>query len=593
MHRSLFLVVLLISVLLTPSYLFAQNLDACRVKVLADDTLTLRTQLERAGYDVAGRNGPEGFVEVIASPAELARLEKEGFPTEIIERYGDRKDRSVPAEYNDYYEMLAILNATVSNYPDLVKMIDLGQYYEVGPTVENRNVYVMKVSDNVQVDEDEPNILLTLCRHAREVTTLEYGLWTLEKLTTQYTFNADVKKWVDNNQIYIVVCMNPDGKQYCHDVYDYWRKNRTPFGGGDYGVDLNRNYAFNWDGPYGGSTDPGSDTYRGPSANSEQETKCEIALAQHQRFAKVLDFHSYGREMLYTYYSSSSMPSTIENYLRNKAIELSNAFNYGDYRKASAEGEAYQWELCNISSFSFLVETGDTFIPSYASAVSEWNNHIWPGIQAFFDHEIPLRGHVKEAITGDPIRADISIQGINYTQGELRRTEPQYGSFSYFLPAGTYTITFTATGYTPVTKTVQIVNGKSTLLEVQMGTGPLLTVNGLASQDNLLDLDFDWPAGAGQIYLNGISLGKDTGFTFKNGVHVPLNWDILYTLTVGALPGWIGYLDGTGHAEAQLFIPRDPEVLGLTVYMGYFCLDAVTRHALTATSAVDIYIDPQ
>jgi hypothetical protein len=57
------------------------------------------------------------------------------------------------------------------------------------------------------------------------------------------------------------------------------------------------------------------------------------------------------------------------------------------------------------------------------------------------------------------------------------------------------------------------------------------------------------------------------------------------------LPGWKGYLDSSGHAEAQLPIPHEPLVVGLTVYMGFFVMDAVTKKPLISSSAVNITID--
>jgi hypothetical protein len=110
------------------------------------------------------------------------------------------------------------------------------------------------------------------------------------------------------------------------------------------------------------------------------------------------------------------------------------------------------------------------------------------------------------------------------------------------------------------------------------------------SEDGVLDLDFDWPNGPGQLYLNGLSFGT-TGFTFQNGVHVPLDFDLLYKLTLGNLPGWFGSFDGAGHASSTLPIPRDPSVLGLTVYMGFLTADATTHEPLAATAPVNITID--
>ncbi|MBU0753640.1 MAG: carboxypeptidase-like regulatory domain-containing protein, partial [Planctomycetes bacterium] len=161
----------------------------------------------------------------------------------------------------------------------------------------------------------------------------------------------------------------------------------------------------------------------------------------------------------------------------------------------------------------------------------------------------------------------------------------------YFLPPGTREVTFSAPGHTPRTFDVEIAAGLSTLLEVQLGPGPTLTVNGPATQDNTLDLFFDWPEGAGQFYMNGISLSAEEGFTFKNGVHVPLDFDLLYSLTLGVFPGWFDNLDGTGHGYARFYIPIEPALVGLTAYMGYFVFDAVNYLPLAASAAVKLSID--
>jgi hypothetical protein len=209
-------------------------------------------------------------------------------------------------------------------------------------------------------------------------------------------------------------------------------------------------------------------------------------------------------------------------------------------------------------------------------------------VQWFLDHEIPLRGHVTEAVSGDPIEADIAITGVNYTQGEIRKSEPKFGRYHYFLPKGIHEVTFSAAGYAPRTFTIEVKNRKSTQLEVQLGPGPLLTVNGCANQSGLLDIDFDWPAGAGQTYMNGISF-SNTGMYLPNGIFYPLGWDALFQITFGKLPGWMGNLDGSGHASASLGIPHDPAVVGLEFYMAYITLEG--GKATAASAAAKIFID--
>ena len=65
------------------------------------------------------------------------------------------------------------------------------------------------------------------------------------------------------------------------------------------GVDQNRNYPQGWTASCSGSTSVRSETYKGPSAASEAETRTMMTWSETERFAKVIDYHSYGREVLY------------------------------------------------------------------------------------------------------------------------------------------------------------------------------------------------------------------------------------------------------------------------------------------------------
>jgi hypothetical protein len=356
-------------------------------------------------------------------------------------------------------------------------------------------------------------------------------------------------------------------------------------------VDLNRNYDFGWYGPFGGSTLPSSLTYKGPYPESERETQAMVALAKDRRFTKVLDFHSYGTEVLYTYVSATSFPQVVENWYKNKAFEFANALDYaGDHRKPGAEGEHYEWQLNAIGGFSFLVETGTSFHPDFSTALDEFAKNIWPGVQWFLDHPIPLFGHVKEARAGLPLEADITVAGVTYTQNEVRRSDPSFGRFCYFLPQGNFDLTFTAAGFAPRTINVDVDHRDPTFLEVHLGPEPQLTVKGIVAQGQTVGLDFDWPAGAGQAYVNGVSF-TDAGFTFPNGVHVPIGWDTLYDMTCfGKVPGWLGYFDGAGHGSALLPIPHDPSIVDLTLYMAYFTWDLGLNGASSASAAVEIFI---
>jgi hypothetical protein len=100
------------------------------------------------------------------------------------------------------------------------------------------------------------------------------------------------------------LCVNPDGYYY-NEVTDpdgggMWRKNRRDNGDGSWGVDLNRNYGYEWGyDNYGSSPYPSDPTYRGPSAFSEAETQAMRDFIISRDFVVTVSYHSHGNLFLY------------------------------------------------------------------------------------------------------------------------------------------------------------------------------------------------------------------------------------------------------------------------------------------------------
>lgn len=93
--------------------------------------------------------------------------------------------------------------------------------------------------------------------------------------------------------------MNPDGYEYTRTHDRLWRKNRRR-NSFCIGVDLNRNYGYQWGGQ-GASRMPCSDTFAGLEAFSEHETKAvqNFLIKSSANFKASLSFHSYGQHIMY------------------------------------------------------------------------------------------------------------------------------------------------------------------------------------------------------------------------------------------------------------------------------------------------------
>jgi murein tripeptide amidase MpaA len=129
-----------------------------------------------------------------------------------------------------------------------------------------------------------------------------------------------VAEIVETLDVVVFPQANPDGRHHSMTVDPMWRKNRHPVrhgdphcavgGGKGPGVDLNRNYDFQWDftslfspdAPLATSTDPCSEVYRGPSAASEPETaNVSWLLDRVPSVRYFIDVHSFGEDILYTW----------------------------------------------------------------------------------------------------------------------------------------------------------------------------------------------------------------------------------------------------------------------------------------------------
>ena len=212
--------------------------------------------------------------------------------------------------YFTYAEMVAKMQELATNYPNLVSVYSIGTTAVAADGAPAQTIYGVKISDNVSVDENEPEVLYTGMQHAREAIGGTSMIFFMQYLAENYS-NPDnvIKELLDNREIFIVPCVNPQGYMFNYSGASgypvtgggLWRKNRRHTGGGasNIGVDLNRNYSVDFANCAGassscGSTNPTSDTYFGPSAFSEPETRAIRDFVYGRNFVNSIDQHCYG-----------------------------------------------------------------------------------------------------------------------------------------------------------------------------------------------------------------------------------------------------------------------------------------------------------
>lgn len=272
-----------------------------------------RSAIARTGAAIEEEGGD--YVLVRATPQEIRLIRRLGFVVEARQD-GPVLEAFPPADsrYRDYAEMSAEIQAVAGANPAIVSRFSIGLSYQ------GRELWAVKISDNVAADEAEPEVLFVGLHHAREHLTVEMTLYILNELVNGYSANdSRIRNIVNSREIYIVFNLNPDGGEYdiATGSYRSWRKNRQPNTGSSFvGTDLNRNYGYRWGCCGGSSGSTSSETYRGASAFSAPETQRirdfinSRVVGGAQQIKTTITFHTYGELVLWPYgYTFTDVPS--------------------------------------------------------------------------------------------------------------------------------------------------------------------------------------------------------------------------------------------------------------------------------------------
>ena len=245
---------------------------------------------------------PDGRVEMAVTESQLEWLRGLGVHVAVLERARLGAPAALDENlglYHTYDEMTAVLDSLAAEHPGLTRIDTLGFSWE------GRVILAIKISDGADVDEDEAEVLIVGCHHAREIMSVEIPLLFAEYLLANYGTSPQVTQLVDEREIWIVPMLNPDGHVYVQnnhsaDWWTWWRKNRRDNGDGTFGVDLNRNYGYMWGyDDAGSSPDPSSLLYRGPAPFSEPETQAMRDFCASRSFTAALSYHSYSELILF------------------------------------------------------------------------------------------------------------------------------------------------------------------------------------------------------------------------------------------------------------------------------------------------------
>ncbi|MFI6742408.1 M14 family zinc carboxypeptidase [Nonomuraea sp. NPDC050451] len=311
-------------------------------------------------------------VLVTATEAEISAIRRLGYRVAEVPRptspSGVEALDFPPADsgYHNFAEMTADINALVAAHPNIVSQSTYGTSYE------GRALRLIKISDNVGTDENEPEVLFTAHQHAREHLTVEMALYIMHLLADNYGTDSRITNLVNTREIWIMPDLNPDGGEYdiATGSYRSWRKNRQPNSGSSaVGTDMNRNWAYNWGCCGGSSGSTSSETYRGASAESAPEVRAAANWVRSrvvggvQQLKAHIDWHTYSELILwpYGYTFNDTAPGLTQDDRDAHATLGQNMASTNSYTPEQASDlyitdgtiDDWMWGVYKIFSFTF------------------------------------------------------------------------------------------------------------------------------------------------------------------------------------------------------------------------------------------------
>ena len=297
--------------------------------------------------------------------------------------------------YHTYQEMTDELYALQANYSTIMSLTSIGKTYE------GRDLWMVKISDNVNQEENEPGILFMGAHHGNEKPGYEACLFFIRYMVEHYENNStpEVRHAMNTTQIFVIPMVNPDGVEA--DTRKNCAPNHGPFGYSktitSYGVNLNRNYGDPWFLAYLLPVQyslpfilpDSSFNYRGPYPFSENETKAVKNFAETHNISISISYHTYGEFILYPWmHTSKPTPdealfiSVGENISRINNYELEIGTTYLIPRYGGTLGSSENWLYREQGVLAYTIELCKERAPSnsqtvYNVCLTQTNVHLY------------------------------------------------------------------------------------------------------------------------------------------------------------------------------------------------------------------------
>jgi PKD repeat protein len=395
--------------------------------------------------------------EVLTAPSML-------FPATMLEHVNLKSVNNWDF-YPTYQAYLDMMYQFETDYPDLCEVVSIGQ------SIEGRELLFARISDNIGQDEGEAQFLYTSSIHGDELTGYVLMLRLIDYLLTNYGSDPEVDNLVNNLDIWINPLANPDGT--------FAGGNNTVNGATRYNanwVDLNRNYPDPEDGPH-------------PDGNAWQtETVHFMQFAEDHRFVMSTNIHGGAEVCNYPWDTWPDLHADDDwwQYVCHEYADTAQLYSPNGYLNGFDDGitNGYAWYTISGGRQDYMnyfhqcreytLEISDVKLPPASQLPGFWEYNYRSLLNYMEQTLFGISGIVTDAVSGDPLYAEIYIEGHDEDSSWVY-TYPNNGKYFRPIYEGTYDITFSAEGYYPqIIENVQVENRELTELDVQLSSGDLI-----------------------------------------------------------------------------------------------------------------------
>jgi len=502
--------------------------------------------------------------------------------------------QALDSRYHTFPEIQEFLDSLnqISDFNSIYRVDTIGYSSQ-----EQLPIFAVKISYNAEIKEDEPRVLFIGQIHAEEILGVEAVLKLITEMLDPPPAelqHMDILK--QNLETWIIPTLNPEGLNVVHDGLDVsFRKNKKDFSpegpwpnnyfdydpaiGEDIdGVDLNRNFDFNW--VFGDTfmePDPSDyaahyDYYRGTAPWSEPEIRAVRDLALENDYVFSIAWHSSRSgslsEKVYNSWRWDGDKKTPDNttikgigdQIAELILKENSTDTYQSLYGQTRNGKAHDWFYRATGCFQYLIECGTSNLQPDSALIEDTIDRLMPAMLFLMDRTIgyntdasQITGIVTDGNTGMPLEDVTIIIDELHSGVQKPRKSDEFGRYRRIMEPGTYSVRYEKSGYFPLNFFVTANPSSPTTQNVTLVPLPLHNVD-------ITIASFQYPVVLDEnpflvIANEGISDTIEMDFNHNHTLAIPEGeWE--FTIYWDYLIPWRRTITVTGDMELDVNMPQ-------------------------------------